>query len=716
MDNIYRLLFNIAYNNKEFAIFLDKYNRYTFLEVINKSYAYPKLEDFIALHNIYNNISNIDSDIIKFNFKEKVLIGIASTLAISLIITANDIKQNYDIKVNEENVEISPSSLEPQTIYIANLSELTEYLGYSQIEFKKVIEVINANSNLTEEEKDASRTFALNTHLQYPTFDFRIFYENMKDLIINRPTLEEHQKIFGNNTNGNYQPDKNAISWPKDSDIRVLYHELGHVSEHIVLKKDNLTIKRVTSSSANQARYLGEAMNNILVSASKETGSYYNEGEILAYLLTCVNFTVEDFNQEDINGLVTRLKARYPAVDIDYITKYVDARAISNLHFGTPKYLKDMTELTDELFEICKSKVNINQENVYEPFGDFARLIYRNFSYQKVIVYLDRYNVYLQSLGFKNIISSEEFTKTFDKYREVKGYIILSSESKPIPYIEYAVEETKDAYYLYYKTIDEFGNIVTNSVPSSIGWQIDSLINPEYILVSLFKNHHILPSPKFWENLNYENKINSPHNYQEIPISYQNKNIANAKLSNVYLKIGLTPDNKIGFNVFTNNGFSLNTENLYTTMSNQIPILNFLPYFNWLENLNLDNYLTMEYLTEILRQKPNLFSNVLLKDNSIYFLPDYRIKVYDNKNVYSLKPTNIYDTYVDNGITKRMLVINDKMLDLGPGEYQESVDFMDVLEYFSLLKPDKLEYEFTTSEIVELFIRYQKEQNVKNAR
>lgn len=41
---------------------------------------------------------------------------------------------------------------------------------------------------------------------------------------------------------------------------------------------------------------------------------------------------------------------------------------------------------------------------------------------------------------------------------------------------------------------------------------------------------------------------------------------------------------------------------------------------------------------------------------------------------------------------------------------------MDVLEYFSLLKPDKLEYEFTTSEIVELFIRYQKEQNVKNAR
>jgi len=718
VNNTYRLLFNITFNHKEFALFLDKYNRYTFLSVTNNVYQYPSLTEYITLHNLYNNISDIDNNIRKFNFTENVLAGIASILAVTLVGVISDKNFGYNIIQNENNLEITEVPPAPETIYIEKLSELTEYLGYSKIEFSKVLDVIEANPNLNSEEKEAARTFAFKTIQEHPNFDFRIFYENMKDLVINRPAIEEHQKEFDSNTNGNYSPEINAISWPKDTSIKVLYHEFGHVSEHIVLKKDNITIKRVVKSSGYLARFLGEAMNNKLISSFCETDSYYNEGEILGYLLTCVNFTVEDFNKEDINGLVNRLKASYPNVDISYITKYIDAMAISRLNFSQFKSLKENPDLFDELFEICKSKVNIHSSNVYKPFGDFARLIYRNFSYEKVMVYLDRYNVYLQKLGYSNVINSADFTTIFDKYKNTQGFIIFSNSSKLIPYTTYMSETLENGYSITYKTFDANGNIISNTSPHNCGWQIDSNIKPEYILTALFKDYEHLNTPKFWENLNSENKINSPHTYKEIPIYYKGKLITTSKLSSIYLKIGMTPENKIGFNVYVNNGFSLTTDNTFAVTSNSIFLNNFLPDFNWLEKLELDSYLTLEYLEEVLLSKnPKLFSNVILKNDNIYFVPDYQIKVYDKNNIYGLKIASIYDTlsYNDDKVN-RMLVIGGNLIDLGPAKDKETASFLEVLEYFSMLDYDKTEYSFTIDEIVNLFIKYNEAKSIKITR
>ena len=55
MNNIFKKLFDIPYNEKIFTIFVDTKHRYTFLEKDSKGdYIYPTMEDYKALNQIYN--------------------------------------------------------------------------------------------------------------------------------------------------------------------------------------------------------------------------------------------------------------------------------------------------------------------------------------------------------------------------------------------------------------------------------------------------------------------------------------------------------------------------------------------------------------------------------------------------------------------------------------------------------------------------------------
>mgnify|MGYP003571466017 CR=1 FL=1 len=86
---MYKELFKINYNNKKFLI-LSNNHRMTFLEIdSNNSLIYPDIEDFINLHNIYNN-KNYFIYYRTLNYEEKArlksaLLGITTAASIFLV-------------------------------------------------------------------------------------------------------------------------------------------------------------------------------------------------------------------------------------------------------------------------------------------------------------------------------------------------------------------------------------------------------------------------------------------------------------------------------------------------------------------------------------------------------------------------------------------------------------------------------------------------------
>lgn len=278
MDNnsekVYKILFDIEFNNKKFSVFIDEYGRRTFLEIDKDGkYVYPTLEDFIMLHRIYNErdiFVSYDSsknnyvgyrltrNLNKRSFKEYVRVITGKTAyALAVVIVANSIcgvlaGRKFNLVKNEDSIAITIDY--NSEFLIENSNELNEFLGYDLVSKDDVINVVNANTNISDYYKQEIIIFLEHMVSKYPNTDMRVFYENMKTLNINIV-----EPFISKNLLGCYNSFTNTISIRKDcmENKEVFYHELAHAYHMLFLKEVRPIFKGETIGYS-----LGEAMTN----------------------------------------------------------------------------------------------------------------------------------------------------------------------------------------------------------------------------------------------------------------------------------------------------------------------------------------------------------------------------------------------------------------------------------------------------------------------
>ena len=185
----YKKLFSIKYNSQRFMIFIDENNRQTFLEINNQGeYEYPMLEDFVALHNMFNNQEPyICYNIQKFRFKECVKVvknGVLSLLTVITILNSmpNALAANQNLEITDDSIVISETISNEEYKYVRpkNQQELEEQLGKINLTKELVLEAIENNNNLPKDIKEVAKEQFETFYKMHPEANYRKFYENVK--------------------------------------------------------------------------------------------------------------------------------------------------------------------------------------------------------------------------------------------------------------------------------------------------------------------------------------------------------------------------------------------------------------------------------------------------------------------------------------------------------------------------------------------------------
>ncbi len=194
------------------------------------------------------------------------------------------------------------------------------------------------------------------------------------------------------------------------------YHEMAHSVYSFSIEIDNqVYYRRTTSFSA-----LDESFTNKIVNFIMPTNSYENIEIVMDYLLTFTEYDFNRYNEEGPGYVLYDIQKQYPNIDVFYINDCLNSMKISSVSFGENIKVEESQELLDELFYLCKEKVNADRTDIYKPFLDFANLFPDN--EELFNTYFEEYNAYLETLNL-DIISTEELEKMVAPYENVEGFL-----------------------------------------------------------------------------------------------------------------------------------------------------------------------------------------------------------------------------------------------------------------------------------------------------
>ena len=403
----FKRLFQIKYNNKYFDIFIDSYNRKTFLEVVNNKYKYPLFEDFVVLNKIYNQkdlfvfneerLRRHQERNINYYFKEFVRLSIGNyALLLSVLYGISLVTGVIDGRIIKLKIDKNKVNLDVQFLegtIVNHISELDDILGYKDISIEEVINTINMNENIPEEYKKYAIDLVNFIHNKYPETDMRIYYENMKNMIIR----VSNQENMGEHIAGTYNCYSNVTSIRDDhADSRqVVTHEFAHSYHH--WKEDDSTFPKYRVDTCGYS--LDEAMTNRVIDGLVKTTTYTREGKILNYFLKCVDYSYYDYEREGVSKLISMLQEKYPLLDINYLIQSIDAMKETQFSLGEYTNLEDNLHILDIFFEMCKSNVNFKRNDIYKPMIDFLTLINYTDYNEVAQMYFEEYNDFLTENG-----------------------------------------------------------------------------------------------------------------------------------------------------------------------------------------------------------------------------------------------------------------------------------------------------------------------------
>ena len=423
---IYQLLFNIHYNSKIFAIFIDQYGRKTFLEVDDSgNYIYPLIDEFIELHKIYNErnpfISYETSNLPigyrlpihttqKVTFKECVRNSVG-TIALSLVVLTSaslisSVLTSREFKLIKEEDQISIVVDYIDGALITNSNQLDSVLGYQTASIEQIVDAINSNDKIDDYYKQYAINLAKFIKNKYPQTDSRIFYENMKGVSVVVVKNDEMNK----NIAGTYSSYDNIVSVREDhkDSEQVITHEFAHAYHN--WREDTMLYPHYKNETFGFA--LDEAMTNKIINGIIQTDTYLREKKMLEYFLTCVDYNYYDYEREGISKLIYLLKEKYPTVDVDFIINSLDTMKVTFSELDQYIKIEDNIQLLDEIFNMCISNINFKSNNVYQSFINFVKLIdyedYEELSQH----YLDEYNRVL----IENKYSKDKINNNIDDF------------------------------------------------------------------------------------------------------------------------------------------------------------------------------------------------------------------------------------------------------------------------------------------------------------
>ena len=588
MNIEHRKLFDIKYNNKTFTLFMADNRRIFFLEKgSDGKYDYPLFEDFKALDAIYN----INNPFIYYSnkgvfFKERVRI---TSGVLAFVLTVGTITGAYgrmhEIIFNEDTNEVK--IVYNNDFYIgktfADTSYLDEVLGYKSVSKEQIFEAIDNNANLSEEYKVLARNLVNRYLEEVPNADLRIFYENIKTLKIVELDASESEAVLGENVAGNYNSLDNQINLKNDATAPVIYHELFHTTQSFCYK---LGGRKIVYRSDNSDA-LNEAMNNKITSLIIKPYSYINEGLVLDYLLSFVNFSLEDYNKYGIDELISRIKSKYPEVNVDYIVSFTNAMMQTEITTGNDIVLAENTDFLDELFDIALASIDLNG-NVYEPFVNFAKLLENN---EDVIDrYLEKYNAYLRDLNYQDIITNGDLEEICNIYANCNRVAAYDGKS----YLSSVVEnkENTQVYIVRGTNFELVDQVLSRSISNM----------PVYIKLNYLKYKSLYSTQEFWDKMIAENHLLDDYIYKTLSIYLNGELIAEDYLRAYDVGINKDENGNITYNLVRKD--STDSLNYYTT----IDLLTYLTFYPIEDKVELSYVFIDSYLRGI---DPTIFEDNL---------------------------------------------------------------------------------------------------------
>lgn len=674
----YKKLFDIKFNNKIFTIFLSTNKRKVFLEKDeNGKYMYPTFEDFKVLDTIYN-IHNpfISYDDKKVFFKEKVRLA-SGILALVVSVTSLVGLLNVKYRIENGKVLLVYDENLGDTLVFSNTKSLDELLGYTTVTKEVIFESIDNNPNLNEYHKILARNLVSKYLEVVPNADLRIFNENIKTLKIVELDEREEKEVLGENIAGNYDALNNQINLQNGYLLNTIYHELAHTTQEFYYEIDGE--KKLYRYKENIA--LNEAMNNKIVELLIDPTSYNTQSLLLDYLLSFVDFSLEDYSKYGIDELIKRLETKYPDIDFDYISGFINALTDTSNSLGYEVSITSSMEYLDELFKLCLSNVNING-NVYEPFTYFIKLLDND--KELINTYLDKYNDYLNELSYSNIITVSELNNISDTYKDYE-YVSMMDEKPYLTSISGSGRYTDITFAQYDGRIDiDYSDI-----------HYVSNLNT-YLRINYLKHKDLYGTQEFLVKLVSENSLIEDYKYKKIPIYLNGEFLGEEYLQDLEVGVSKDSNGNISFELFKS------TDPIdYQNYLARVPLLNYLALYKFDQNIELSYVFNDAYL-KYLEERYDLYKNVVINDDNIIVIPNSKLHITDDNTFYSLELCQIYKY---NGVMtiKGVNIPIDLTWD---GDDFFVTNLINILNYYNMLDENTDIYAFSKEELQELVMRY----------
>ncbi len=385
----YRKISTITYNEKKFFVFLDDQHKYAFLETRDNKLYYPDLKDVLNLAMIFNyeekNIFKFKRDKKKkrkYKFRAGVLVAgtilmlspkFISNLCSTYNIEPNTLVNMFSVENEEEvkqentstdedinqekntNVEDLLQDLEEPSyeieyryddrtirsnyfyedkenneIIIYNNIALDKYFGYKDVSLEQIIAAINNNDKIDDKYKPSIIDFVYTMDDYYTNIDWRVFYENIKDMQIKVSTHgtldDETLAVYSAEYNTMLVKDNLDLS-EGTLDSLIFRHELGHGCTEGKFQKSGNTI---VCQFANNVfgKYTEEAMTVVFTTRPfldrysdelKENMGYPRTANIYTAITSCLdNYEPSEMTCANIDFFIDAIDAKtsYDAVEM----------------------------------------------------------------------------------------------------------------------------------------------------------------------------------------------------------------------------------------------------------------------------------------------------------------------------------------------------------------------------------------------------------------
>lgn len=692
MTLVYHKLKTINYKSRRFVIFSSQQNWKTFIEIdSNNNYIYPSIDNFMALSKIYNGTG-------MKNNNKSTGIKITSGILALLLISNGAYKEFiniYNIDLNKLGDSYFVQNLtnpldETQIVILENPQDFNDILEPKNITKESCVAAINANQNLNSKQKNTAlavlnRVLAIN-----PNMDLRMFYENMSRLQIATMSIEElHEKYHDYGSIANFISSKYLINITYDYEEGTLAHEICHCFNNLCIEKDGVKYYYYCAFGDS----LDEAMNSEVANLAFIDNGYKVTRQFLDYLRANVSYSITDYYNYGINDLINKLKSKYPAIDIDSIVTAIDELTQAKNEKNDTIYTDSNLELLNNLFEICKSNCKDNPS--YKPFLEFAKVFSRAHEHTIIYDYLEKYNAYLEQLGYENIITAKDLDA-------VKKIVYCSAG------IIYNTEEAA----LVNKLRDSFG--YTYFVAG------DTEINPngkQYYGIEDFKQNQlnmlIIAGAEYYakdEEINWLSALKASKGlniFRDISLYLNGEEIARESMYDYVLYIGHGNDGNISYKIKGKAGKTLySSSNSSERFMYSVSLYYYTDSINKpdINEINIEEYLNDNYLMFYLLKKGPNDNTIFINNNGVLFVPDYVLFI-DVDGLYKRQVDLTDEVIKKDQYDRNIIQYTDYLIsDIITG--LTSPTYRDILLYAGILDDNEKEYTINSDQLIDYIKGY----------